>query len=89
MALLGVKHDYDEAGELTKAVEYDEDGNYVGEVKYSTDPDGSTVARAYDDKKELAWESVRKKDSNGNTIEVTEKETNPEGRARLNQGRDL
>ena len=44
--LLGVKHDYDEAGELTKTVEYDEDGKYVGEVKYSTDPDGSTVARA-------------------------------------------
>lgn len=79
MALLGVKHDYDEAGELTKTVEYDEDGKYVGEVKYSTDPDGSTVARAYDDKKELAWESVWKKDSNGNTIEVTEKKTNSEG----------
>lgn len=77
--VLGVKHDYDEAGELTKVVEYDEDGKYVGEVKYSTDPDGSTVARAYDDKKELAWESVRKKDSNGNTIEVTEKKTNSEG----------
>lgn len=74
-----MKHDYDEAGELTKVVEYDEDGKYVGEVKYSTDPDGGTVARTYDDKKELAWESVRKKDSNGNTIEVTEKETNPEG----------